>query len=155
MGSDRMQNTHDPRYDGIYQRGAAPDAASRAVFPAPHPPALPWPAEDAATPAVIREMGSEAPGQPEPGTRPRNPFDVWVWVVAAVLVALGVYFLSAPLIHEQQYAEQFALGQMATPYSNPWFIYTLAAAPPLILVGVATAVVQLFVLSIRHTLRTR
>jgi len=29
------------------------------------------------------------------------------------------------------------------------------AAPPLILLGVATAVVQLFVLSIRHTLRSR
>ncbi|OUM40990.1 hypothetical protein [Arthrobacter sedimenti] len=154
MVSDRMQNTYDPRYDGIYQRGAA-EAASRAVPPAPHAPALPRPAEDAAAPSVIREVGSEAPGQPEPSTPPRNPFDVWAWVVAALLVALGVYFLSAPMMYEQQYVEQSAQGQMGTPYSNPWFNYTVAAAPPLIFLGVATAVVQLFVLSIRHTLRTR
>jgi hypothetical protein len=155
MVSDRMQNTQDPRYDGIYQRGNPTEAASSAVSPAPRAPALPWPTEDTAAPSVIREVGSEAPGQPEPSLPPRNPFDVWAWVVAAALVALGVYFLSAPMIHEQQYVEQLALGQMGTPYSNPWFNYTVAAAPPLIFLGVATAVVQLFVLSIRHTLRTR
>ncbi|MHA7181702.1 hypothetical protein ACX80J_16470 [Arthrobacter sp. MDB2-24] len=154
MGSDRMQNTHDPRYDGIYQRGNPAEAASKAVSPAPHAPALPRPTEDTAAPSVIREVGSEAPGQPRL-IPPRNPFDVWAWVVAAVLVALGVYFLSAPMIHEQQYMEQLTLGQMGTPYSNPWFNYTVTAAPPLIFLGVATAVVQLFVLSIRHTLRTR
>ena len=153
MGSDRMQDTYDPRYDGIYQRAGA-EAASRAA-PAPDAPPLPRPVDDAAAASVIREVGPEALGQPEPGTPPRNPFDVWAWVVAAVLVALGVYFLSAPLIHEQQWVEQFELGQIGTPYSNPWFNYTVAAAPPLIFLGVATAVVQLFVLSIRHTLRTR
>lgn len=76
-------------------------------------------------------------------------------MVAAVLTVLGVYFLSAPIMHERAFMEATSTGQGGAMYSAPWFNYTSMAAPPLILLGVAAAVVQLFVLSIRHTLRRR
>lgn len=41
----------------------------------------------------------------------RNPFDVWVRVVAAVLTALGVYFLSATIMHERAFMEATPMGQ--------------------------------------------
>ncbi|MFJ6003239.1 hypothetical protein [Arthrobacter sp. NPDC092385] len=150
--SDRMQETNDPRYDGIYQRGGAAGMADRVTSPAPLAPTLLHAAERPADPSLIREVGPEAAGTPIADSR-RNPFDVWIWVVAAVLTTLGVYLISAPMVYERQYAE--SLGQMTSQYSMPWFNYTSMAAPPLILLGVATAVVQLFVLSIRHTLRSR
>lgn len=39
-------------------------------------------------------------------------------------------------------------------YVAPWFSYATVAAPPLLILGIGTALGQLFLLSIRHTLRT-
>ncbi|MBG6224260.1 hypothetical protein IWX63_000815 [Arthrobacter sp. CAN_A2] len=98
MTGNHPQPNDDPRYEGIYQRGGANDAAARTGSPAPGAPALPPVAE--------------------------------------------------------QYAAAFSAVQTG-PYSAPWFTHAGMAAPVLLLLGVATAVVQLFVLSIRHTLTAR
>ncbi|MHA7218509.1 hypothetical protein ACX80L_06410 [Arthrobacter sp. MDT1-48-3] len=153
MSSDRMQGTYDPRYADIYQRGGDGDAASRMASPAPLAPALPQVIGRTADPSEIREVGPGTVARPAHDT-PRNPFDVWVWLVAGVLLAAGTYLLVAPILHDQQYLESMALAPSG-PTGPPWFQYTVTAAPPLILLGGGTAVVQLFVLSIRHTLRTR
>jgi hypothetical protein len=162
MTSERTQGTYDTRYDGIYQRGGSTDAPQQPAVPvrrtAPvssgathqqsrqdqYPERSQDPAEDS---SIIREVGAEPVLEPEHPRLTRNPFDVWLWVISAVLVALGVFFVSAPTL----YAEDVA----TTYYSSPWFNYTVMIAPPLILLGLATAVVQVFVLSVRHTLRTR
>ncbi|WP_043444183.1 hypothetical protein [Arthrobacter sp. L77] len=145
------QSTPDPRYEGIYQRGGVTDASAGTGSPAPVAPVAEPPGPGT---SVIREVG------PEPGVRatgpahPRNPYDPWVWGVAGVLVALGTYLLAAPMIHAEQYAEAMTSVQMG-PYAAPWFSYVSMAAPILLMLGVATAVVQLFVLSVRHTLTGR
>lgn len=150
--SDRVQETYDPRYDNIYQRGGTGDAGARLPSPAARPPALPREPERTVEPGIIREVGPEPTVEPDGGLPARNPFDVWIWVVAAVLTGLGFYLLTAPMIHEQSFMD----GQgLTSPYSMPWFNYTGMAAAPLILLGIATAVVQLFLLSVRHTLRSR
>ncbi|MFC3298501.1 hypothetical protein FJV46_01790 [Arthrobacter agilis] len=155
MSSDRMQGIYDTRYDGIYQRGGAAEPGVRAAVaePARFPVQqhADRPDDAPAGSSVIREVGAEPETQHEPAPRQGNPFDVWLWVVSAVLVALGVFFVSAPML----YAERAEVIASTTYYSSPWFNYTVMLAPALILLGAATAVVQLFVLSIRHTLRTR
>jgi hypothetical protein len=189
MGSDRRQDTYDPRYDGIYQRGgesvtAGPVTSPASPAPVTAPAAAAWsraadpsserpgrggaaaersaagpagPSRPEASPAGvadIRDIG------PEPVVHPgssgqRNPFDLVLWIVAAILVALGAYFLAAPMLYEEAYRERYLQDPSLDPYTMPWFNYTVTAAPPLILVGAATAVVQLLVLSLRHTLRQR
>lgn len=62
--SGRMQETNDPRYDGIYQRGGAAEVATQMASTAPLAPALARPAERPAEPSVIREVGPEAADQP-------------------------------------------------------------------------------------------
>ncbi|WP_394249663.1 hypothetical protein [Arthrobacter pityocampae] len=149
------QPTHDPRYDGIYQRGGGTDAAARTALPAPAAPERPPLAEPSGPgTTVIREVAPEPGGHGYAAAAPRNPYDPWIWGVAGILVALGVYLLAAPLIHAEAYAEAMTAVQ-AGPYSAPWFTYTSLASPVLLLAGVSTAVAQLFVHSIRHTLRTR
>lgn len=149
------QSTHDPRYDGIYQRGGGTDAAARTALPAPAAPELPPLAEPSGPGStVIHEVAPEPGGQAYAAATPRNPYDPWIWGVAGILVAVGVYLLAAPLIHAEAYAEAMTSAP-AGPYTAPWFTYTSLASPVLLLAGVATAVVQLFVQSIRHTLRTR
>jgi hypothetical protein len=96
---------------------------------------------------IIREVGPSAP-EDLAGSAHRNPYDFWIWGTAAVLVALGIFFLVAPVL----YAEITPVLQSG-PYYSPWFNYTMSAASPLIFVGVATAVAQLFVLSSRHARR--
>lgn len=155
MTSERPPSVHDPRYEGLYQRGGAADPAARTGSPAPGAPALP-PVAGPPGPesSVIHEVAPE-PGGPATGAAvPRNPYDPWIWGVAGTLVALGAYLLAAPMIHAQQYAEAFSSAQMG-PYAAPWFTYVSMAAPILLMLGVATAVVQLFVLSVRHTLTSR
>ncbi len=98
---------------------------------------------------IIREVGPSAP-EDLTGSAHRNPYDLWIWGTAAVLVALGIFFLVAPVL----YAETTPVLQSGAYYS-PWFNYTMSAASPLIFVGVATAVAQLFVLSSRHARRRR
>ncbi len=188
MGSDRRQDTYDPRYDGIYQRGgsATADPVTSPVSPTPtgapaafprsrtvgSPAEPPGPVQGAARQSTtepgassrpeappagdagIREVGPEPVVQPESSGQ-RNPFDLVLWIVAAVLVGLGAYFLAAPMLYEEAYRERYLLEPSLDPYTMPWFNYTAAAAPPLILVGVATAVIQLLVLSLRYTLRHR
>ncbi|WP_104168507.1 hypothetical protein [Arthrobacter sp. SX1312] len=155
MTGDGSQSVHDPRYEGIYQRGGASAPAARRGSPAPGAPALPPIAEPhGPATSVIREVAPEPDGPAARAASPRNPYDPWIWGVAGVLVALGAYLLAAPIIHAQQYAEAFPAGQMG-PYTAPWFSYVSMAAPILLMLGVATAVVQLFVLSIRHTLTAR
>ncbi|WP_104180208.1 hypothetical protein [Arthrobacter sp. B0490] len=154
MSSERMQSTYDPRYEGIYQRGGATEAVSRMESPAPPAPALPHEPERPVEPSAIREVAPQGlPRQDE--AVPRNPYDRWLWILAGALVALGVFFLAAPMLYEQQYMEAMTSGQPGGGYINPWYNYTAAAAPVLLLTGVATAVAQLFVLSVRHTLATR
>ncbi|KQO01737.1 hypothetical protein ASF21_09070 [Arthrobacter sp. Leaf234] len=154
MSTDRLQGTYDPRYEGIYQRGGATDAVPRMTSEAPPAPALPVaPPDEAAIPGIV-EVGPDTARETEE-PRPRNPLDVWIWVAAAVLTALGVYFFAAPSMYQRAFDEAMMNGQANGMYVNPWFNTTVLAAPPLILLGLATAVAQLFVLSIRHTLRTR
>ncbi len=153
MSSDPMQSTYDPRYEGIYQRGGAaesvPDMApSRMASPAPLAPALPDEPAPAVGTSAIREVA--APTQEAP-VAPGNPYDRWGWITAGVLVGLGMFFFAAPSIYAQQYAESFTPGQS---YVSPWYDRTIFAAPVLLLLGITTAVAQLFVLSIRHTLTT-
>ncbi|TKV28452.1 hypothetical protein FDK12_07235 [Arthrobacter sp. NamB2] len=153
MSGDRVQDTYDPRFDGIYQRGGSTAAAS----PAPPPPPLPYAPETPpipSAPAVIREVGDGAVPPPQAGAR--NPYDVWLWIVAGVSLALGVYFLWAPALHEQAYMESvISVGPASTSYQGPpWFSYTVAAGPPLIFLGGAAAVGQLALLSLRHTRQT-
>jgi hypothetical protein len=153
MSSDRLQSTYDPRYDGIYQRGGATEQASRMASPAPLAPALPQEPEPGPEPSAIREVVPAAPARQD-DTAPRNPYDRWVWITAGVLVGFGVFFLLAPAVYEQQYLESFTPGQVAFPSVSPWYSRTAGLAPVLLLLGVATAVAQLFVLSLRHTLGT-
>lgn len=162
MSSDRVQSTYDPRYDGIYQRGGAAETSQaspasrtshRVAPPAPQAPALPA-AETAADPSAIREVVPETPTRQD-HRAPRNPYDRWVWILAGVLVASGMFFLLAPILYEQQYMEAMNTAQTGAGYVNPWYNYTSMAAPVLLLLGLATAIVQLFVLSIRHTLGNR
>ena len=162
MSSDRLQSTYDPRYDGIYQRGGGAEtspaspvspASHRVVPPAPQAPALPVP-EAAADPSAIREVVPETPTRQD-HRAPRNPYDRWVWILAGVLMASGMFFLLAPILYERQYLEAMNTAQTGGGYVNPWYNYTSLAAPVLLLLGVATAVAQLFVLSIRHTLGHR
>lgn len=148
MSSDPMQSTYDPRYEGIYQRGGATESASRMASPAPLAPALPDEPAPAVETSAIREVA--APAQ-QVGAPPRNPYDRWAWITAGVLVALAVFFLAAPSIYAQQYMEALPMGQS---YVSPWYDRTIFAAPVLLLLGITTAIAQLFVLSIRHTMTT-
>ena len=152
MTGDGPRSVHDPRYEGIYQRGDGPDPAARRGSPAPSLPPVDEPYGPATS--VIREVAPEPDGPAIGAATPRNPYDPWIWGVAGALVALGAYLLAAPMIHAQQYAEAMTSVQMG-PYAAPWFTYGSMAAPVLLMLGVATAVVQLFVLSIRHTLTAR
>ena len=180
MSTDQQPAPHDPRYDGIYQRGGqapvrTPDGESRPVAaderrPTTTPqftdeqrrigarPVAPTPdsarAQNSTPESAIREVGTE-PEAPEVSVRARNPFDVWVWTAAGVLTVLGAYFLAAPILSAEAYAQAMMSQSSTNMYSNPWYIYTINVAPTLILLGIGTAVVQLFVLSLRHTLRAR
>ena len=146
--------THDPRYEGIYQRGGAPDAATAAGSPSGAPGPSPTAGPAGPGTSVIREVPPEPGGHATGAASRRNPYDRWIWGVAGVLVALGAYLLAAPMIHAEEYAEAMSAVQSG-PYFAPWFTYTSMASPILLLLGVATAVVQLFVLSVRHTLTSR
>jgi hypothetical protein len=149
MSSDPMQSTYDPRYEGIYQRGGATESVSRMASPAPLAPALPDEPAPAVETSAIREVAAPAQQVEAP---PRNPYDRWAWITAGLLAALGVFLLAAPSIYAQQSMEALTMGQ---PYVSPWYDRTIFAAPVLLLLGITTAVAQLFVLSIRHTLTTR
>lgn len=154
MSTDRLQSTYDPRYEGIYQRGGATDAVPRMISEAPPAPALPVaPPDEAAAPGIVEVGPDTVQATEEP--RPRNPLDVWIWVAAAMLTGVGFYILSGPMLFEQQMATQVGDGATSAYATTPWVYWMNPAAPPLILLGLATAVAQLFVLSIRHTLRTR
>lgn len=147
MNSDHMQGTYDSRYDGLYQRSGGAGST--------HAPREAGPDRQAdATPLIIREIGGDEPPV-LPRRTSRNPYDVWMWVVAAVLTALGVFLTVAPILYEQQAGEQMALEPSPMGYVSPWYTWTSMSAPILILLGVATAVVQLALLSCRHTHRTR
>lgn len=156
--SDRP--TPDPRYSGLYQRGGdsavEPGGYDEAPRP-PHepvPPSRPVPApppsqrEDT---SPIREIGVEDPQEATP-RGDRNPFDAWIWVAAAVLLGLGLFVLSAPALFAESIEEQVLTTGF---YAGHWSQQSSTIAFPLVLVGSATAVVQLFVLSHRHTRRTR
>ncbi|MCU1634548.1 MAG: hypothetical protein JWM61_3200 [Micrococcaceae bacterium] len=156
MSNDRLQGGYDARYDDIYQRGGTTEAAPRVTSPAAPAPALPLPTDRGdESSSGISEVGPATATREEYEPAPRNPFDVWIWLVAAALTGLGSYFLSAPMLFERQYMEQLAVEASPVGYSAPWFSYASTAGPPLILLGVATAVTQLFILSIRHTFRAR
>ncbi|MHA7209764.1 hypothetical protein [Arthrobacter sp. MDT1-65] len=154
MSSERMQSTYDPRYEGIYQRGGATEAVPRMESPAPPAPALPPEPEPSVESSAIREVAPGAPPRQDEAA-PRNPYDRWLWILAGALVAFGVFFLAAPMLYEQQYLEAMTSSQPGAGYINPWYNHTAVVAPVLLLTGVATAVAQLFVLSVRHTLATR
>ncbi len=147
MNSDHLQGTHDSRHDGLYQRGGGAGST-----PAPGDAGHDRQAD--ATPSVIREIGGDE--SPElPRRTSRNPYDVWMWVVAATITALGFFFTVAPIMYERRYAETPPADMSSSVYVSPWFNYTSQLALPLILVGTAAAVVQLALLSYRHTLTTR
>ena len=171
MSTDQQPTSYDPRYDGIYQRGGAasaprPHVEARRETPVDDPSRTTAaafaheerrvdapPAETAPEPA-IRDLGAQPEAHVAPD-RSRNPFDVWVWLAAAVLTGLGIFFLSAPIVYAEEYAEQMMSQSGTAMYTPPWYSWTNAIAPTLVLLGLGTAVVQVFVLSIRHTLRTR
>ncbi|KNC19715.1 hypothetical protein AC792_04895 [Arthrobacter sp. RIT-PI-e] len=103
--------------------------------------------------SVIRELGAEAP---EPGGYGgRNPFDYWIWGVAALLLALGMYLTFVPVLLAESIQEQMQSQAQSSYYMGHWSNSPGTIAIPLILVGTATAVAQLFVLSHRHARRSR
>ena len=101
----------------------------------------------------IRELGAE---EPEPGghTAP-NPFDRWIWGVAAVLLGFWVFLMFIPVLFAESIQEAMQSGMQTSYYIGHWSNYSSTAATPLIFLGTATAVAQLFVHSSRHARRTR
>ncbi|MGW9404343.1 hypothetical protein ACWGQ2_10305 [Arthrobacter sp. NPDC055585] len=133
-----MSSRHDeidPRYDPAYQRGGGDRHLSRA---GEEPPAI-VEISDAPAPVQLRSsqnVYSEL-------EQHQRKYRIAAWVLAAGLVAVGGFFMFADVIFPQD-------PNPPTPNWNgypvePWPQKLRWAAPNLIMLGILTAVVQVFI----------
>jgi len=127
------QDEIDPRYDPAYQRGGGGAGLSRF-------------SEE--RPAVVEISDVPAPEQPALNTWPelerrQRAYRIAAWSLAAGLVAAGTFFLFADILFPQE---------PVVPPANysgypvePWPIKLRVTAPNLIMLGILTAVVQVFI----------
>ena len=125
----------DPRYDPAYQRGGGGLHLSRA-------------AEE--TPAVVEISDAPAPVQLRSSLnlyseleQHQRKYRIAAWVLAAGLVAIGGFFMFADTIFEQDPTAPTA-NWSGYPV-EPWPQKLRWAAPNLIMLGILTAVVQVFI----------
>jgi len=125
-----------PQEIGLPPREAAPSHPQREAAPSP---AEPQPAP-APTPS---HPGPEWNGaEPDPAPRRLNPFLVALLVVAAALIAGGLYLLTSM-------QELYSNSRGLSTFDYVSFQVALYAAPVIICLGAATAIGVLFVYAIR------
>ncbi|GAA1906357.1 hypothetical protein GCM10009688_07870 [Arthrobacter gandavensis] len=130
------QDEIDPRYDPAYQRGGGELSLSRSV-------------ED--HPAVV-EISDVPPAPAQPRTsqiayseleRHQRKYRIVAWVLAGGLVAMGAFFMFADNIFPP---ETTSVPPNWSGYPvEPWTQKLRWAAPNLIMLGILTAAVQVFI----------
>ncbi|MBF4994622.1 hypothetical protein ITX31_10925 [Arthrobacter gandavensis] len=129
------QDEIDPRYDPAYQRGGGELRLSRSTE---EPPAI-VEISDALPPAQPKAPQVTSP-QLE---RHQRKYRIAAWVLAAGLVAMGVFCLFADNIFP---AEVTSVPPNWSGYPvEPWTQKLRWAAPNLIMLGILTAAVQVFI----------
>lgn len=124
----------DPRYDPAYQRGGGGDVQfSR------HPDAPPI-VEISDVPAP-NQAGAVQAGYPDLEQRQRR-YRMAAWGLAAGLVAAGVFFLFADAMFPQDLTA--AQPNWSGYPVEPWPQKLRMAAPDMLMLGILTAVVQVF-----------
>lgn len=138
------QDEIDPRYDPAYQRGGGELYLSRSTE---EPPAI-VEITDALPPAQARSAQNPYPEL----ERHQRKYRIAAWVLAAGLVALGVFFMFADNIFPPE-ATSVPPNWSGYPV-EPWSQKLRWAAPNLIMLGILTAAVQVFIEQIQ-TFRLR
>lgn len=129
------QDEIDPRYDPAYQRGGGELYLSRSTE---EPPAI-VEISDAPPPAQLRSSQNTYSEL----ERHQRKYRIAAWVLAAGLVAMGGFFMFADNIFPPE-ATSAPPNWSGYPV-EPWTQKLRWAAPNLIMLGILTAAVQLFI----------